>query len=483
MIRRTEMTPMSKTDESRVIKAIEDAIVLTKEGSSPNEAIEKIATQNQLGPEMIRRVAEAYNKSKSVHWMSKAASPDDRAKSFPLADPSAIIHSIYVPKMDKAASAEPLQLPDKDFSRADVVMPMLDKQASARRTATITPSSALQRFEKYAGMCNLLEQNMHQKVAENRREFQRSLEKAAEEILPMAPGTFRKVAQMVVNGYPDNGQMLMTILARKTRKDLPELQKTAHAVVFPRKEPYVTICRVFEYAQKIAQSQTDYTLFCKEAKLGNVSLKAFLGHSAGAGVSRHLNKEDEGGFDPSGDALDPIFSNRLRELEAKRVLMGLILYDPDFEQYRYGDLVKSYNNAVQSVPEAFNNPVVLKNLMVKNLESSGVKDVFELKQESELSQSLGDRMSSGRQSALEEEELAKGPDDTRVQALQELVKAIPIPSPGMGKKKGKGTQLKIKGGKGKSKPGAPKVSAQQAQQNAAISNAANMLGVSPTSTP
>jgi hypothetical protein len=395
--------------------------MLTKEGSTPNEAIEKIATKNQLGPEMVRRVSEAYNKSKSVH-MLKQASPDDRPKSFPLADPAVIIHNMFVPKMEKAASAEPMRLPSRDFSRADVRMPLLEKRASALRKPTLTPSSALQRYEKYNSMCSLLKQAFYDKLLNNKRQFHVNLEKAAEEVHPLSPGAFRKLAQMVVNGYPDNGQQLMTLLAAKTRKPEVVLQKTAHAVVFPRKDPYITISKVFEYAQKVAEAQTDYMMFVKEADAGSAGLKAFLGHAAGSRLSKGLPEDPGPGKDD--EVLDPVTFNRLKEMEAKRVLMGLILHDEDFQQYRYGDMVKAYNNAVQSVPEAYNNPVVLKNLMVKNLESSGVKDIFELKQEAELGKTMGeasDRRRAEAEPPDREEELKQ----TRSEAFAEIAGKIP----------------------------------------------------------
>ena len=51
--------------ENRVIGAVERAIELTNQGQSPNDAIAKVAAEQQLGPELIGRMAEAFNKSKS----------------------------------------------------------------------------------------------------------------------------------------------------------------------------------------------------------------------------------------------------------------------------------------------------------------------------------------------------------------------------------------------------------------------------------
>ncbi|MHC4617947.1 MAG: hypothetical protein ACYTEQ_09360, partial [Planctomycetota bacterium] len=68
--------------------------------------------------------------------------------------------------------------------------------------------------------------------------------------------------------------------------------------------------------------------------------------------------------------------------------MTLALYDPDLSQYAHRDLVKAYNESVMAVPSAHRNSPILKNLMVRNLESGGVKDMFELSQEVALGKAL-----------------------------------------------------------------------------------------------
>ena len=64
--------------------------------------------------------------------------------------------------------------------------------------------------------------------------------------------------------------------------------------------------------------------------------------------------------------------------------------------------MKAYNDSVQSVPEAFNKPSILKNLMVRNLQSSGIKDPFEMKQEMEISKQLRERDAAAERKVLDE---------------------------------------------------------------------------------
>jgi hypothetical protein len=71
--------------------------------------------------------------------------------------------------------------------------------------------------------------------------------------------------------------------------------------------------------------------------------------------------------------------------------MSLVLYDEDLRDYNYSDLVKAYNASVSTVPEAYDNPVILKNLMVRNIQSSGIKDPFEIGQELKIDKNLRER--------------------------------------------------------------------------------------------
>jgi len=69
--------------------------------------------------------------------------------------------------------------------------------------------------------------------------------------------------------------------------------------------------------------------------------------------------------------------------------MELVLYDPDLQQYDYKALIKAYNDTVSNVPSAYKNSALLKNLMLKNLESAGQKDPFEILQEQKIEGELG----------------------------------------------------------------------------------------------
>ena len=111
--------------------------------------------------------------------------------------------------------------------------------------------------------------------------------------------------------------------------------------------------------------------------------------NAGSTIAAATGK-DEKDDDKIVDVVEPGVFNRLKELEARRTLMKLVLYDPELNSYDMPQLVKAYNQSVSTVPDAYKHDSVLKNLMLQNLETGGVKDPFQLKQEVEIGKNLAE---------------------------------------------------------------------------------------------
>ena len=414
--------PDISQDESRIVRAVEEAIAWANSGLSPNDAIQKVAVDRQFSPTIIARVVEAFNKSKSV-FMLKNATEEERAKPFPLANTAEIVESIF-------ASSEPIQkaaskIPSRDFSRLGLIK--TEKAAAAEvPEETIPIHSFARRLEKYASFCGKVLETLSFRVAQRRREFNQTIEKTAEELQKLPPSQIRKVAQAIHNGYPESGPKLIKILEAYTRCGFPELQKTAHGVVFPAKEPYKSIARVYDAANRWADAKNAQVIFEKDAKEGAGLFRGFL---KGEGEFGHLKQakgesgvrpiyqsflgstiaaagldqpKEKGEDDKIIDVVEPGVFNRLKELEARRNLMQLVLYDPELSEYEMPELVRAYNDSVSSVPDAYKHSSVLKNLMLQNLESGGVKDPYQLGQEVTLGKNLADLHRTKAQTELEQ---------------------------------------------------------------------------------
>lgn len=76
----------------RIEKSLTEAIKLHNEGESANDSIVKVARQNELNPETISRVVEAFNIAKTKAYVKLAA---DKSGDFELANKQDVIKSVF----------------------------------------------------------------------------------------------------------------------------------------------------------------------------------------------------------------------------------------------------------------------------------------------------------------------------------------------------------------------------------------------------
>lgn len=405
------MDQLSIPEQQDLIKDVEHTIRLTHDGMSPNEALTKIASERKLSPEMIRRAAEAFNKSKSVH-VFKTVGEEERAKPFDLIDPSAVIQNIFQPTQKVASS---FALPEGRFDAIDFGFSdsMLEKAATEEsglesgvpeRDPTDDELMTIERLSKQARIeheqfCEGMRNKIHMKIQEHKYAFDQSLKTVVGIAQRMSDRQFEKMARRIVTGYPTTGPGLIAILSHQSRKEIPgNLEKMANHIVFRAKEPYLSIANLYKAAEDMAKGEEEMKMFeqktAAEPFLGSVAANTIANMLAGMGLSpdemthvmgskkKHRRVEED---------LDPAFYNRLKAYDAKRTFMMLSLFDPDLKEYDQKSLMKAYNDSVQAIPEAFDKPAILKNLMVRNLQSSGIKDPFEMKQEQDIAKLLRER--------------------------------------------------------------------------------------------
>jgi len=406
------MEQMSPRDERNLVSAVEEAIEQTHLGLSPNAAVLKVASARQLQPEHIRRIGEAFNKSKSVH-IFKTASEGDRAKPFDIVDSAWVIEQMYSPK---EASVSSFQLPSGDFVGLDLNFGTLEKEAAEAPTPELSEQQTklVDRLLKQAAIeheqvCNGIRERIRMRVVQHKYAFDCALDNILQHMRSLPDSALQKIAQFIVNGYTSSGPGLLQILEYKLAREIPKVQKTANAVVFPTREPYLSLGKLYTAAEEMARAEVEMQYFEKKATepfFSSIAANTVANILGGTGLNQKQLAEIASGSkkksEPVEEALDPVFYNRLKSHDAKRAFMLMALYDPDLKQYKYPELVRAYNTTVSSVPEAFENQSVLKNLMLRNLQSSGVKDPFELAQEADLGKKLRERSEYSRKLQLEE---------------------------------------------------------------------------------
>ena len=343
----------------------------------------------------------------------KEANQEDRAKAFTLADTDGILESMYA--TDKTASADTpaAHVPKLDLNiRLHGTTPEMDKTASDNSAEaqaesgisllnnsakTLTPSATAPAREMAhtRGVFDKMASHAHTKKADACLMVERSIDQAVESMRTMDGGQLQKVAQHLVNGYPDSGKALVALLASKLCKPIAGVEKTASATVFPTKEPYIAIGNMYKYAQDQITAEKQIELLEKEAGpfMGRLLATTAANSLAGVGVDPNsLGQRLRHAKDPKHltEELSPRHYNRNKELNAKKNFYMTILYDDMLKNYDHTNLVNSYNEIVGIIPEASENPALLRQLMRKNLETGGQMDIYEMTQMADLSKKLGD---------------------------------------------------------------------------------------------
>ena len=392
------MRQMTSQNEERLVKGIETAIGYTSKGMNPNDAIFKVASEGNFSAPQVDRMVQSFNKTKAVHFM-KNAGEDTRSDSFPLASSDDILSRMYEPQQKVASD---FCLPTTSFSQADFRHGSMEKVAritddrmseyteKAKQLSALTPASMDNMLRKKAYAVQGVAQRLDDEVALHKHAFEEALTDFVYHLAMVPDFRMKKVAQLIVNGYPTVGPRALDIARARVTRDIPDLQKTANTAILPTAEPFLSLNRTYEQAELWVGAQNRRQSFNKEARgiLGTFGANAAANTVASLGQTpESLTKmlvESKKKDKPLEETLDPVYFNRLKGIESIRSMMELGLYDTELSKYDMSDLVSSYNQSVSSVPSAYNKPEALRNLMLRNLQSAGQKDIFELKQEADL---------------------------------------------------------------------------------------------------
>ena len=392
------MQPLNSTEQTRLIQAIEQAIAHTKQGMTPNEAIEKVATQGKYTPPFIDRMVQGFNKAKTVH-MLKEASATDRHKSFDLADSPTIVSRIYNGH-EKVASVQ-FSLP-KNLAGVAIHHEALEKTAhlvsavTEKRSPRLTSASYLRMFEQDKDFYVNMEKKASLDAAEYRHKWKKAMDRICSHCTYMTQKEFEKTASKAINVYPAVGDKMMKIVAYKINRTLPEesLQKTAAGYILPAQEPFLSMQDAYENAKLLAHAEEWHAHVQKEASQAVDTLKTFLTNSAANVFTRDGDNQPTNTITDVDDVLDPKYFNKVKALDNKRALYNIMLNDDKFKSYDSGQVVGAWNALIGSYPKVMlENPEAAANLMLKHLETNGRQDLHELELANKLERGVrGDKI-------------------------------------------------------------------------------------------
>jgi hypothetical protein len=433
------MEKMSKDNERKLLKALDKAATMSIGNSDPDDVLIKVATEYKLTPPELSRVVEAYNKAKSVAYLKKAAA-EDRAADFPIADMSKISGRIYgmekieseavIPLRDYASMyfGQPLEKTAAEEDKRTFAQKYLFNKdthkeiigGAAKKVAGIGKhvvdkakeiSSDLKKpAETYADLRGIehkagervatpraresvwkeamdhfhvqdhIKTILTNRVRETMNKRACELKKIAEYCEHFRPADLVKVARTLVNGYGEKHaeEMINELNMNMKCNRLPRnIEKTAHAVIFPCSEPYLSLSKIAALSTTLATAKKDLDWFVKEAedegpnalakRLGDVT--QFLGSGEKA---RKDNIDINTGMPTEWD-------NYLKELNSKRMLYNLYRSDPVIQSYPLYDVADTYNEVLNTTPSLADNKAWMRAALRRSLTQGKAVDPFEIK--------------------------------------------------------------------------------------------------------
>lgn len=135
---------LNHAEEQQLLNSVKKAVDLVEQGSSPDDAIEKIAREESLGPGKIRLVAHAYNNGQQLSQWHRGGQILDKLASFALADPQRVIDRIFHGPTPKEKAAQDAIDPDYHFPPS-----WLDRRQQEKRAQAPLPLPAAAPLEPY----------------------------------------------------------------------------------------------------------------------------------------------------------------------------------------------------------------------------------------------------------------------------------------------------------------------------------------------
>lgn len=255
------MEKMDRATEARILSSIEKAIRFTKEGMDSSKALLKVASEDRLHPEIVKRMAEAMNVSRTRAHM-QASPAEKRAETFPLVDAHWVIDQMYpptveVPAQQKAANWIPpeYERPEtQNFFELKPSGPGLTKAAEAA-----APRFSEYRFsklmDKQAGLKKLeCIAKSDMRIAES--QLFKQAQATAAQFRDVYKFNFPEVERRVFAKYGEAGRKVMDMLyglggLAKFRVKRASLTQPETLVWNGRKEPYNWIDDLFLNANKL----------------------------------------------------------------------------------------------------------------------------------------------------------------------------------------------------------------------------------------
>lgn len=408
------MSTITSAEERDMIEAVQKTAAYVTSGSSPDDAVEKVAREHGFGPGRIRLVAQAYNTGRQLDQLQQHTNILDKLASFPLADPDVVIERIY--NKEKKA-AEPAVHRDYDRPPTWLDTPRRMKAAAFKIPTEVPPSTPESR-EKLGDVHRAFSKTAkHRQTADELRRQAAAAEdtvrfklaslveylKCRGQRLPFAEieagahNAFGKMAtagfldiayarakltekrasadDYIVSKVLDPGKAPFTIIgaAVKAARECVRLRGEAKIAADATATAHTEAFRPFELAGVPSTEESQPSPWCEKAAgiLGTPAMGAFVGSMMSRGLGGVPKSRDDLVDDAVASLDDPDHMDELRKIQANAMLSSL-LSDPEdpISSHDPDSVLNAYNEITQIAPRTADSMATLRPLLRRRLEGN-----------------------------------------------------------------------------------------------------------------
>jgi hypothetical protein len=430
------MSKINKLDmdqEKNITSALAKVASLVEGGSSPDDAIVKVASEQKMQAGHVRLMSNAYNTGQSLNTIRGGDSLAEKAAEFPLANALSILDRMFPTTVKTAAAIEHETKVSSDYDLPPTYwLDRRDQQEKQAAAAQVDLRQGLKAPEPYPtdphnpARRAVSGVRMLQKQAEDRRLYAigagyklvSSLNSLTDYFktaghLPIAFVTERAAA---VKGQARIVPLMAKVAAQRgSRRNDESIGPTAGHMVDWTAEPYSLITSALESADLYKQAKADSDTTEKEAadhakELLRPFCRARGTHAITGSVwdSRSLTKEAVGlaGLSFAGaiggasrglankfipdekievqkrveNLEDRGHESTLQGIRTKAMLHDMMANDPVVSGYSPDQVFEAFNRISEVAPRAAQHRLVVQQLMRKYLEQASVVDPFEVDQ-------------------------------------------------------------------------------------------------------
>lgn len=460
------MRALSKEAEQKLISAIERAAALVNEGSNPNDAIVKSASDANIPAGHINLMVHAYNTGRTTKQREQGSNPLEKAADFQLANADTVMSRLYPQQVKTSAeltqasvvSAEYAVSPRGFIGRRNAEMQKAAAAQAALPEKTFVPAP---RDDHSAARRAYSQQVAEKRAAEELRRQATAAHMKAAAAMEDLCHYFRVPGSMSFNdAVREVGLRLGDIgvsTLKKAAAVYPQLEKQAatnenffgNLPVVTLVEDVIRAVGSYNDAQlKVAATQTKAAEFGKkevpeiitgsilhDPKTAPLALKVAAVVGKGkkkpdspepaplgsySGVLSHMGKimgpgavlaKNESDSDPTRQKAKAFMSmsdadheNKLQQIKSRGVLNDLILNDPVISGYDPHEVAAAYNQIAEMAPNFTGQSAAMQALLRKRLEAGQLAD-FDVKQMIEMEKLRAESLKSNLEAQQKAREL------------------------------------------------------------------------------